>query len=226
LKINYLYRLLLFLPLLTLTSCFDIIEEVNLNEDGSGTFSLTVNMSQSKSKLITAMLLDSVEGHKVPKREDIKKQINEIAFAAQKTEGIKDVKTVQDFDNFIFSFKCSFSSLTAMNNLIEEIKKTHHAKDFLTSGTKHFEYDKKNNIYIRHGNYSIGQEYSKLKSIDKSILSNAAFISISRFNKEVVSTINSNAKLSPTKKAVMLRVNVAHIIKGTENFSNKITLAK
>jgi hypothetical protein len=226
LNINYLYRFLIFIPLLTLTSCFDIIEEVNLNEDGSGHFSLTVNMSQSKAKLITALLLDSVEGHKVPKKEEIRKVINDIAASAQKTEGIRDVKTVQDFDNFIFSFKCSFANLNAMNNLIEEIKKTNHANEFLNSGTKHFEYDKKMNVYTRHGYYSIGKEHAKIKTMDKSILNNAAFISISRFNKEVINTANINAKVSPTKKAVMLRVNVAHIIKGTENFSNKITLAK
>jgi hypothetical protein len=226
LAIKYLYRFLLFIPLLTLTGCFDIIEEVNLNEDGSGLFSLTVNMSQSKAKLITALLLDSVDGHKVPKKEEIRKVINDIATAAQKTEGIKDVKTVQDFDNFIFSFKCSFTNLNAMNNLIEEIKKANHAGEFLNSGTKHFEFDKKTNVYTRHGHYSIGKEYAKIKAMDKSILNNAAFISISRFNKEVINTANINAKISPTKKAVMLRVNVAHIIKGTENFSNKITLAK
>ena len=223
---TFLYRLIFFLPLLVLTSCFDVIEDVTVNDNGSGIFSLTVNMSQSKAKLFSALLLDSVQGHKVPKREEIKAQIDAIALAARKTEGITEVKTVQDFDNFVFSFRCAFSDLNALNRLIEGIKKTHHAHEFLVSGTKHFEFDSKTNVYTRHGNYSIGQAYAQIKNIDKSTLANASFVSIARFNKEIAASTNLAAKIAPTKKAIMLRVNVAHIIKGTENFSNKITLSK
>ncbi len=225
-KLKNLYRTLFFLPLLFLTSCFDIIEEVNLHDDGSGIFNLTVNMSQSRAKLFSMLLLDSVQGHKVPKREEIKARLNELAAAARKTEGIKEVKIVQDFDNFVFSFHCLFSDLNSLNHLIEEIKKTHNADEFLNSETIHFEYNKRTATYTRNGNYSIGDAYYKVKNIDKSILSNANFVSIVRFNKEVAIISNLNAKVAPTKKAVMLRVNVAHIIKGTENFSNKITLSK
>ena len=53
--------------LLLLSSCFDIVEEIDLNENGSGTYGITLNLSQSKIRLSSIMLLDSSQGYKVPK---------------------------------------------------------------------------------------------------------------------------------------------------------------
>jgi hypothetical protein len=226
LKLKTLYRLFIFLPLLTLTSCFDVIEDVTLSEDGSGSFAFTVNMSQSSAKLAAALLVDSINGHKVPSKEEINNRIKEVVTIAEKTQGIKDVKTQQDFTNFVFSFRCSFTDLNALNTLMEELKKKYQAEHYVGSVTKHFEYDKKAKIYMRNGNYSIGEAYGQLRNVDKNVLNKASFVSISRFNSEVAHVTNVKATIAPTKKAVMLRVNAADLIKGTQNITNKIILTK
>ncbi|MEC3880624.1 hypothetical protein [Parapedobacter sp. 10938] len=67
----------LLLPLCALfSSCFQLIKEMTVNSDGSGTFALTANLSQSRSKLASVMLLDSINGHKVPSKPDVRKEIS------------------------------------------------------------------------------------------------------------------------------------------------------
>ena len=101
------YTLAVFL-LCTITSCFEVIEEVNLKNDGSGSMIFTLNMSKSKAKLASIMLLDSVNGFKVPSRKDIQKSLDEIVAELNKAEGITNVKETADYDNFIFSVSCNF----------------------------------------------------------------------------------------------------------------------
>ncbi len=221
-KLKTIYKIFIFLPLLLLTSCFDAVEEVNLNEDGSGSFAFTINMSQSSAKIAAALLVDSINGRKVPSKEEINTRIKELATLAEKIQGISAVKTAQNFETFVFSFRCSFSDLTALNRLLEEVKRTYHQQALM--GTKHFEYDKKTNIYTRNGTYVIGDAYGQLTSLEKSILSKASIVSICRFNSEVISSANPKATIAPSKKAVLLRVNAAAFVKGTETISNKITL--
>src|SRR5215467_9166472 len=88
-----------FFLLLSLSSCFQLIEEINLNADGSGDMQLTLNLSQSKSKLASVMLLDSVNGHKIPKDKDIQKFMNETVDYLKKSEGISNIKKSVDMNN-------------------------------------------------------------------------------------------------------------------------------
>jgi hypothetical protein len=60
------------------TSCFEIIEEVNMNEDGTGSFNFTINMSQSKIQINSMFLLDSVNGRPMPKKEDFEKALRRV----------------------------------------------------------------------------------------------------------------------------------------------------
>ena len=60
---NQRYAFILFIFLIpTLSSCFQIIEEITMRNDGTGDVLLTINLSQSKTKVATVMLLDSVQG--------------------------------------------------------------------------------------------------------------------------------------------------------------------
>ncbi|HIC30718.1 MAG TPA: hypothetical protein EYO76_02255, partial [Flavobacteriaceae bacterium] len=110
----------LFILFLTFSSCFEVIEEVDLNSDGSGSITFTLNMSQSKSKLASIMLLDSVNGVKVPSRKDIQNGINDVVEELKKAKGISNIKKTEDYENFIFSVKCDFRDIENINNIVEE----------------------------------------------------------------------------------------------------------
>lgn len=81
-------------------------------------------------------------------------------------------------------------------------------------------------IYTQNGNYSIGEAYGQLRNVDKNVLDKASLVSISRFDSDAVYMTNATTTIALTKKAVMLRVNAADLIKETQNISNKITLKK
>lgn len=60
---KYKYLLSIFI-LLCFSSCFQVIEEINLTKAGSGTVNLTLNLSASKTKVASVMLMDSIQGYR------------------------------------------------------------------------------------------------------------------------------------------------------------------
>ena len=97
-----LYKVIVFLALFSLTGCFEVVEEVTLNEDGSGKVTFNINMSQSKTKLNSIMLMDSINGYKIPKKSDINNAILKIEQHLKNTPGISNINKVVDYKNFIF----------------------------------------------------------------------------------------------------------------------------
>ena len=74
--------------LLLLSSCFQVVEEVTLKNDGTGEMQLTVNFSQSRSKLASIMLMDSLNGYKIPSEKDIQQFMNETVDYLNKSKGM------------------------------------------------------------------------------------------------------------------------------------------
>ncbi|WGD35865.1 hypothetical protein [Olleya sp. YS] len=207
-----------------LTSCFEIIEEIDLKSDGTGTMTFTLNMSKSKSKLASIMLLDSINGYKVPSREDIQKSLNQMVSELKKAEGLSNIKKTADYDNFVFSITCDFKSIENINKLTNKV--TGEQKH--STGLNAYFFDKNNGNFKRKYTYSsdVKKQYNKLKSENKKVFDDASYTVIYRFDKEVVSQNNKQAKVSKSKKAVMQRVSALDIINGTGNFSTQITLQK
>src|SRR3546814_567554 len=112
-----LFPLLLF-PLCALfSSCFQLIEEITLNTDGSGTLALTANLSQSRSKLASIMLLDSVNGYKVPSKQEVRKELEEVSNTLRSVQGISNVSHAVDFDNYILNIRFSFEDVANLNDI-------------------------------------------------------------------------------------------------------------
>src|SRR5690606_3931248 len=114
------YRALICIlfPLTALfSSCFQLIEEVTVNADGSGTLVLTANLSQSRSKLASVMLLDSVNGYKVPSKQDIRKKMEEAANTLRSIKGISKVGHTVDFDKYIVTIRFAFNDVANLNDI-------------------------------------------------------------------------------------------------------------
>ncbi|MGB6269738.1 MAG: hypothetical protein WBF67_12095 [Olleya sp.] len=220
---NYLKYCLLLL-FFTFTSCFEIIEEIDLKSDGTGTMTFTLNMSKSKSKLASIMLLDSINGYKVPSRSDIQKGLDDMVSELKKAEGITNIKKTADYDNFIFSVKCDFKSIENINKITNKVAGEQKHNTGLTS----YFFDNNNGDFKRKYTYSneVKKQYNKLKSENKKVFDDASYTVIYRFDKEVESQSNQQAKVSKSKKAVMQRVSALDIINGTGNFSTQIKLKK
>ena len=91
--------------MLMLTSCVEIIEDLKINLDGTGTFKYTINLSSSKIKVASILALDSLYGEKVLKEPEIKEKIQLFKKTLQSQEGISNVLITEDYDNYIFKFQ-------------------------------------------------------------------------------------------------------------------------
>ncbi|HYG40733.1 MAG TPA: hypothetical protein VD908_19040 [Cytophagales bacterium] len=216
---NLLFISLVFL----LSSCFQIIEEINMNNDGSGEVNITLNMSNSKTRLASIMLLDSINGYKVPDENDIQKVLNEAVGYLQNSEGISNVKKTLDMNNFIATISFSFQNISNINHLSSQILQKQKVK---YSNPSSYSFAASQGLFIRK--YQPVEQgkarYLKLKEEDKSVFRQATYTSIYRFDKDIAKTLNPKAQISKSNKAIMLRCSVEDVITGKVNISNQITL--
>ncbi len=209
--------------LLLFASCFQLIEDVTIKQDGSGTAVFTANLSQSKSKLASIMLLDSVNGRKVPSRADVRKQLDELAQELEKINGISQVSQSVDFDKFVATVRFSFAEVDNLNSIANRIFEqmkvvpSNRSSYAYRSGSRTF-----SRTYVHEPKAKA--EFDKLKDADKDVFKAASYTSIYRFDREVASQSNEAAKLAASRKAVMLQSSILDLINGKKNITNHIRL--
>ncbi len=216
--------LLLFAILICFTGCFEIIEQISLKEDGSGNFQLVLNLSQSKTKINSFMKMKTVNGHPVPDKEEVRQKIADIANAASKTPGISAVKTNIDFDNYIATLTCNFTKVTQLNSIVKNINAAN--KGDAKYAEKFFDYDPVTATFSRFSKVSLKDNYKKMSNADREVFAGANYTSIYKFDSPIESETNKNAKISPSKKAVMLKTGAMDIITNTTVLENRIKLSK
>ena len=214
------YLFLLF----SLSSCFQLIEEITLKDDGSGDMQITLNLSQSKSKLASIMLLDSVNGHKIPKDKDIQQFMNETVDFLKKSDGISNIRKSVDMKNYIASVTFSFKDVSKINGITKKLLE----KQKTGGPENNYSFDKISNSFKRTYKHSAAMKdgYTKLDAKDKDIFKSAAYINIFRFSTNIASATNKTARISPSGKAIMLNTPAMDLIYGTANISNTIQLSK
>ena len=214
---------ILFSVTFLLSSCIEIIDDIKLNLDGSGTFKYNINLSSSRSKVNSIIALDSLDGRKVPSLDEIKNKVNIFEELLNKQEGITNVQIDKDFNQFIFKVQCDFKSINylqkGLKNVISQISsdpKINEAKyNWLSSDSCQF-------------NRMVPQvstdQVSRIPQNDMELLKNGIYISITRFNNEIEKVSNGNSKLSKDKKAIMLKTSPYVLTKNKNALNNTITL--
>ena len=214
---------ILFSITFLLSSCIEIIDDIKLNLDGSGTFKYNINLSSSRTKVNSIIALDSLDGRKVPSLDEIKNKVNIFEELLNKQEGITNVQIDKDFNQFIFKVQCDFKSIhnlqKGLKNVISQISsdpKINEAKyNWLSSDSCQF-------------NRMVPQvstdQVSRIPQNDMDLLKNGIYISITRFNNEIEKVSNGNSKLSKDKKAVMLKTSPYVLTKNKNVLNNTITL--
>lgn len=212
----------LLTAVISLSSCFQFIEEITMNTNGSGTMKLTLNMSQSKAKLASIMLLDSVNNRKVPSQKDIQKYMTESVDFLQKADGISNVKKSTDLTNYILSLSFDFTDVSKINGLSKKIM----AKQKTQIPVYSYSYNKSSQVFSRNYQPSaqLKTEFNKLPGKDKTIFNSATFVSIQRFSKNIASNQNQTVKVSASGKAAMQQVKAMDFINGRANLNNSIQL--
>ena len=110
---------LCFLLLLSLNSCIEILDDISFNADGSGKLNYTINLSSSKLKINSILALDSLDGQKVPDKEDIKDKIAAVITTLMNQDGISAVALTEDYENYVFKLSLSFRDINALMSGVE-----------------------------------------------------------------------------------------------------------
>lgn len=204
------------------SSCFEIIEEVNLNNDGSGSFCFTVNMSQSKMDINAMLLLDSVNGRPVPKVENMKKILDEIEASLLKDAGLSSIKVVKNWDSYIFSISGNFKDIKSLNDAIGSTYSLVSKPAATTLIKDNFSFSQK--IFKRLYSLDFVSDYKNLPEKDKLVFKNAKYTSVYRFKSVVKEYSNPVAVKSKSGMSVMLKANISDILSNNKSIANSILL--
>ncbi len=208
-----------------MTSCIEIIDDISMNPDGSGTFKYNVNLSSSKVKLNSYLALDSLDGKKVPSRDEIKGRVNHFIYLMEQKNGISNVFVETDLENYIIKMSCDFKSVRILQDALtkslqEELKEEKPLlddnSDWLTWTDESF------NRSIP--DYTI-KKTKELKVEEINLLKQGNYICITRFNRPVKNCSNENAIIAKNKLAVMLKTNAYSLTQNLNLLENTIYLS-
>lgn len=217
---NIIKKMFLLLPLLLLTSCFDILDKINVKADGSGEYSLILNASKSKTRLASISKMETINGKKVPKRSEIEAKINEAARIFKATPGISNVKTSMDFDNYIIKLSCNFKKIENINAGLEQLK----AKNIVGKmvPVQLYSQNPEKKTFTRNKVSNFKNDYDKMNKADKEVFNDAKYTSVMQFENTIKAQTNNSYLLSPNKKAVKLEANVLDFILQKKQLQNTI----
>jgi hypothetical protein len=206
------------------SSCIEIIDDISLKNDGSGTLKYSINLSSNKVKINSILALDSLEGKKVPTIAEIEAEIISFKNKLDAKTGISQVIVDYNFTDFIFKIQCDFASVsalqTAFKEVIQDVSKEKNMPELNQNwlswdGTK----------IIRSIPDITINRVKELKPEDIESLKTGNYTSISRFERIVEKFDNPNATLSKNKMAVMIRTNPFALSQNSKILENTIYLS-
>lgn len=220
---KYLFSFLAIGLLFSFTSCIEIIDDLSINEDGSGTFKYTVNISSSKVKLNSYLALDSLDGKKVPSLNEIKEHVNEVVSSLENQEGISNLSIESNYSDFIFKLKLDFNSVKELQAAIKAVAQENSKNKLL---------EELNHNWLSYSNESLVRSIPKMNieraknmsSEEITLLKEGTYTSITRFENEVTRFDNNKAVLAKNKKAVMVRTDMYSLSQKTQLLDNTIYL--
>lgn len=209
---------------LLLSSCIEIIDDLSLNLDGSGSFKYTINLSSSKVKVNSILALDSFNGKKVPKIEEIEAKIQQFRELLKNEKGIKSAQTEFNKIDFIAKITVDFANLDELQSGIKS------ALTQLVSSTKISE---ESGVWVTWDNKTLQRMIPKIvedriktdTQAEQELLSTGSYTCISRMPKNIQSSSNVQCKLNPSKTAAMLRVNTWDLTLNPSLLEHSLTLS-
>jgi hypothetical protein len=214
----------LFLSLFLLSSCIEIIDDVSLNTDGSGTLKYTINLSESKVKINSVLALDSIDGRRVPSIDEIKSRVNRFKEVLSSKSGISNVSIEANYTDYFFRLTCDFASLSQLQAALSEtIKQESEEKNLTELDHKWLSWD--GSRFVRSVPDFTLNRTKQLSAEDLEKLKEGSYTCISRFARVVERFDNSSAVLSKNKMAVMVKTNAYSLTQNPTLLENTIYLS-
>ena len=212
----------LIVVLFFFSSCIEIVDDLSMNNDGSGTFKYTINLSSSKVKVNSILALDSLDGKKVPSIDDIASKINDVVLQLREMEGISNVIVENNFTDFIFKLQCDFESVEHLQRAIKDVVHFETKTEIPELNTPWLVFN--SSTLVRSIPRMTIQKVSEIKKEDADLLKTGIYTSITRFESDVENFTNETAKKSKNNKAIMLRTNPYVLTQNPSLLDNTISI--
>jgi len=206
--------LLLFISIFFFSGCIEIVEEVTINPDKSGTVSfnmdlgtlggLAINMGE---KYMQSSMLNQIKN--LPET---------VAGILKGVDGLSNVKPVSNKKG-LYSISFDFKNAKQLNAAIYklfDVKKKFFEPDYLRLNKRKFV--KKN--YAPALRLIVNKYQDQLK--DKSILKIVSYKSVFHFPKEVKNFSNKNYTLSSDKKTLEFKCTLDELLSEKTNIGSKV----
>lgn len=130
-NVKNLFLAILAVGTLTLSGCLHILEEVTVKKDGSGSYSMTLDMSEMKSmmEMFKGMAEDSLgeasgaEAQESNGMSEMGTQLSAVAQSLKDINGITNVAEINDTTAFKFGYAFDFADVSALNKAMKVINK-------------------------------------------------------------------------------------------------------
>lgn len=165
------------------------------------------------------MLLDSVNGYKVPSKHEIETRIANIKKQLLTIKGVSKIQTSLNLEDYVFSVSCNFTNVDVLNKVISNFNNNKNI-----TNNRQFNFNKKTKTFTRTYNYDLRKEVQKVNKKDQEILKDASVTTIYRFQSPILTSRNKLGKISKNRKAIMLRVEVSDMLANRQNIKNTIKL--
>lgn len=202
------------------SSCFDFIEKVEYFEDGSGVVDYKMNLSQSKTKLASLMMLDSIRGYNVPNSDEIEMKLRQLKSELKKTNGISNVMVSSNWDDFIFEVSFRFLNTECLNNAL----KNTFSKDENLKAVFFEPYSFSANVFTRNFEEKQKGSYMEHVTRNKDVLSKAQYIAIYKFSGKIKEQTNVQYSTSKSQKNAFFKTSFLDLIENKKNLKNTVIL--
>jgi hypothetical protein len=210
--------------LLLLSSCIELIEDLTIHNDGSGTFKYTINLSASKIKVNSILALDSIEGKKVPSMAEIKSKANNFAANLKNQLGISNVTMSINDADLILKLSFDFNSVqNFQNGLKAAIISLKNSKQTDELNQNWLSWDGK---ILKRNIPLLSMTISEhINETDLNLLKTGSYTTICRFDRAIDKVEQPTTKINPNRTAAMLKVNTYDLQKNYSLIDNCIYLS-
>ncbi|TNE61651.1 MAG: hypothetical protein EP344_05785 [Bacteroidetes bacterium] len=128
---KHFYLSFLAVTALTLSGCLHIVEELTVKSNGSGSYTMTLDMSEMKSMMdmfqgMASDSTDAADGAEAEADSGMGEMGTQLSAVAQSLEGISGITNIQEINDtslFKFGYSFDFADINALNKAMRIINK-------------------------------------------------------------------------------------------------------
>jgi len=217
-----------------LYSCFEIKENIHIKEDGSGSYSFLMDMSQLKPLFAMSRDLQRSMGDTSARARaaapatpnpllQMKTKFDALQTKLEAVPGISAYKTICDTTTYMIGAQYSFASIEALNNSINVLRtSTNNATGVETA---HYTYANKRFEKINDiSKANVTGSTTKNDSLTNELLKGARYTLTCTFDKKIKDVSNLNYYISADGKTLFYTGSLLDIINQKTNIGNTVLL--